>query len=138
MTKENYIKELTKAFEKEKTTILSNLNFFLQKIPSEAVRVNIIIAPSQDGDGEFSIHGGLTGPNLYGLNKKIEDWTNILEIKNGPNGFEPDFPMVDPFSIDYYVNDIIEQVFAKWFDSNFNEIDVSKVNVAITIYSDHI
>tara|TARA_R110002050_G_scaffold219229_1_gene355170 strand:+ start:1035 stop:1451 length:417 start_codon:yes stop_codon:yes gene_type:complete len=138
MTKENYIKELTKAFNCEKNSILSNLNSFLQKIPPEAVRVNIIISPSQDGEGDFCIHGGLNGPDLYVLNKKVEDWTNILEIKHGTDGFKPDFPMVDPFSIDYYVNDLIEKEFVKWYDSNYNEIDDSKVNVGISIYSDHI
>ena len=138
MTKENYIKELINALNREKSTILSNLNSFLQKIPHEAVRVNIIISTSQDGEGDFCIHGGLNGPDLYHLNKKVEDWTNILEIKKGTNGFKPDFPMVDPFSIDYYVNDLIEKEFIKWYDTNYSEIDDSKVNVGISIYSDHI
>jgi hypothetical protein len=138
MTEEEYIKELYKAFDKEKTSILSNLNSFLQQIPQEAVRVNIIISPSQDGEGDFCIHGGLNGPNLYVINKKIEKLNTIIEIKHTAKGFDLDFPMVDPFSIDFYVNDIIEKVFAKWFDDNWDEIDDSNVKVAISIYSDHI
>lgn len=138
MTKENYIKELIKSLNREKSSIISNLNSFFNKIPPEAVRVNIIISPSQDGEGDFCIYGDLNGPDLYVLNKKVENWTNILEIKNGENGFEPDFPMVDPFSIDYYVNDLIEKEFIKWYDLNYSEIDDSKINVGISIYSDHI
>lgn len=138
MTEEDYKNELREALDREKASILSNLSSFLQKIPPEAVRVNIIISPSQDGEGDFCVHGGLHGSNLYELNKKVEDWTNILDIKHGLNGFEPDFPMVDPFSVDYYVNDIIEKVFAKWLDSYWSEIDSSKVKVGISIYSDHI
>ena len=138
MTEEDYKKKLIEALDREKISIISNLNSFLQKIPPEAVRVNIIISPSQDGEGDFCIHGGLNGPGLYILNKKVEDWTNILDIKHGTNGFEPDFPMVDPFSVDFYVNDIVEKVFAKWLDDHWSEIDDSKVSVGISIYSDHI
>ncbi len=138
MTEEDYKNKLIEALDREKDAMLSNLNSFLQNIPPEAVRVNIIIASSQDGEGDFCIHGGLNGPNLYGLNKKVEDWTSILDIKHGVNGFEPDFPMVDSFSIDFYVNDIVEKVFVQWFDDNYSEIDDSKVNVGISIYSDHI
>lgn len=138
MTEEDYKKKLIEALDREKVSIILNLNSFLQKIPSEAVRVNIIISPSQDGEGDFCIHGGLNGPDLYVLNKEAEDWTNILDIKHGTNGFEPDFPMVDPFSVDFYVNDIIEKVFAKWLDDHWSEIDDSKVSVGISIYSDHI
>lgn len=138
MTEEEYKNKLLESLDREKASILSNINSFLQKIPSEAVRVNIIISSSQDGEGDFCIHGGLNGPDLYVLNKKVENWTNILDIKHGINGFEPDFPMVDPFSIDFYVNDVVEKVFVKWFDDNYIEIDDSKVNVGISIYSDHI
>lgn len=138
MTEDEYTKKLLESFDREKNSILSNINSFLQKIPEKAVRVNIIISSSQDGEGDFCIHGGLNGPDLYVLNKKVEDWTNILDIKHGVNGFEPDFPMVDPFSIDFYVNDVIEKVFIKWFDDNWDKIDDSQVNVAISIYSDHI
>ena len=138
MTEDEYTKKLLESFDREKNSILSNINSFLQKIPEKAVRVNIIISSSQDGEGDFCIHRGLNGPDLYVLNKKVEDWTNILDIKHGVNGFEPDFPMVDPFSIDFYVNDVIEKVFIKWFDDNWDKIDDSQVNVAISIYSDHI
>ena len=138
MTEENYKVELIKSLDRESKSILANINSFLQKIPSEAIRVNIIISPSQDGEGGFCIHGGLNGPNLYGLNKRVENWTNILDIKDGINGFEPDFPMVDPFSVNFYVNDIIEKVFAKWLNNHWDEIDDSKVGVGISIYSDHI
>lgn len=65
------------ALNREKHSILSIINSFLQKIPLEAVRVNINISPSQDGEGDFCIHGGLNGPNLYVLNKTVHDWTNI-------------------------------------------------------------
>jgi hypothetical protein len=138
MTEENYKKELIEALNKEKTSILTNLNAFLQKIPFEAVRINIIISFSQDGEVDFCIHGGLDGPNMYHLNTKVEDWTNILDIKHGTNGFEPDFPMVDPFSIEFEINEVVVASFIEWFDDNWSEIDNSKVNVGIVIYSDHI
>ena len=138
MTEENYRKELIDSLNREKNSIISNINAFLQKIPTEAVRVNIIISPRQDGEGQFDIHGGLNGPDLYVLNKKVEDWTSILDITHRINGFEPNFPMVDPFSIEYYVNDIIDEVCSKWINDNWNEIDDSKVNVGISIYSDHV
>ena len=138
MTKENYIKQLIEALDRDKNSIILNINSFLQKIPKEAVRINIIISPNQDGEGDFCIHGGLNGPDLYHLNKKVEDWTKILEIKHGIEGLIPDYPMVDPNSIDYYVNDLIEKEFVKWFNSNYSEIDDSKINIGISIYSDHI
>lgn len=138
MTIENYTKELIEALNREKDSILSNINSFLQKIPTEAVRVNIIISPSQDGEGDFCIHCGLNGPNLYVLNKTVEDWTNILDIKHGINGFEPNFPMVDPFSVEFNTNDIIEKTCIEWINSHWEEIDDTKVDVAISMYSDHI
>lgn len=72
MSEEDYKIELNKALYREKSSILSNINSFLQKIPLEAVRINIIISPNQDGEGDFCIHGGLNGPDLYVLNKKVE------------------------------------------------------------------
>ena len=138
MTEENYRIELLKVLNQEKNSIISRINSFLQKIPQEAVRVNIIIFPGQDGEGEFTIHGGLNGPNLYTLNKKVEDWTQIFDVKCGPNGYEPKIPIVDPHSIDYYVNDIIKEICTKWINDNWNLLDTSKVKVAISIYSDHI
>lgn len=138
MTEENYRKELINALNREKESIISNINSFLQKIPTEAVRINIIISPGQDGEGEFSIYGGLNGPDLYVLNKKIEEWTWIIEVKHGPNGYEPNVPMVDPFSIEYDVNDIIEEIIIKWINDYWDEIDDSKVEVGISIYSDHL
>lgn len=138
MNEEEYKNKLIKALDREKISILSNLNSFLQKIPSEAVRVNIIISPSQDGEGDFCIHGGLNGPDLYVLNKKVEEWTNILDIKHGIHGFEPNFPMVDPFSVDFYANDIIEKVCTKWIHDHWSEIDDSKDKVAIAVYGDSI
>lgn len=138
MSEEEYRKELINSLNREKKRIISNINSFLQKIPEEAIRVNIIISPSQDGEGDFYIHGGLNGPNLYLLNKKVENWTNIIDIKHGVNGFEPEVPMIDPFSSDFYANDIIEEVCTKWINDQWNDIDSSKVKVGISIYSDHI
>lgn len=100
------------------------------------MRINIIISTSQDGEGDFCIHGGLNGPNLYGLNKKVEDWTRILEITHGMNGFEPDFTMLDPFSIDFYANDVIGEVCTEWIINHWGQIDESKTNVAISVYSE--
>ena len=57
---------------------------------------------------------------------------------NGTNGFEPDFPMVDPFSVAFYINDIIEKTCFSWINSHWEEIDDSKIDVGISIYSDHI
>lgn len=138
MTEKTYKEELYKSFDKEKDLILRNLNSFLQQVPPEAIRVNIIISPNQEGDGSFCIHGGLNGPNLYVLNKQVEYWNTIIVIKNTSFGFDLDFPMLDPFSLDFYANDVIDQVFIKWFDDHWNEIDDSKITVAISIYSDHI
>ncbi|MEO9953131.1 DUF6389 family protein [Nonlabens sp.] len=138
MTEKTYEEELYKSFDKEKVLILKNLNSFLRQVPPEAIRVNIIISPNQEGDGSFCIHGGLNGPNLYVLNKQVEDWNTIIVIKNTSLGFDLDFPMLDPFSLDFYANDVIDQVFIKWFDDHWNEIDDSKITVAISIYSDHI
>ncbi len=138
MTEEEYRFQLIKALNREKSSILSNINSFLQKIPSEAVRVNIIIAPNQDGKGGFCIHGGLNGPNLYHLNQNVFDWTRILEIKQGIDGFEPDVPMLNPLTTDFNVNDILEKICFEWIDHHWNEIDDAHVKVAITIYSDYI
>lgn len=138
MTEEKYRQELKSSLDREKSRIISRLNAFLNKVPSEAVRINIIISPSQDGEGDFSIYGGLNGPNLYSLNKKVQDWTSILNIRNTPVGFQPSFPMVDPFNSSFYVNDVIEEVCIKWFQDHWEEIDEECVKVAISIYSDHI
>ena len=41
MTEDEYTKKLLESFDREKNSILSNINSFLQKIPEKAVRVNI-------------------------------------------------------------------------------------------------
>jgi hypothetical protein len=69
-----------------------------------------MIFPDQDGEGTFGVRVSLTGPDLYVLNKAIEEFADIIDVKHTPTGLEPNVPLMDPFDSNFEVNDALSDV----------------------------
>ncbi len=88
------------------STALANL---LQHIPDNAIGLEIAIHPDQDGEGTFAIHARLTGPDQHVLNKAVAEFADLLSVKHTPSGPEPPVPLLDPFDVDFVVQDVVAQ-----------------------------
>ena len=111
--KEKVLNVLNQNTEKTIPLIQNILN----KIPSKAKSLNFDIFPSQESDGSFDIRASLDGPDLYVLNKSIEDIADIFEVKFTANGFEPSVPEVDQEEVDFDINDTLCLASMDWLKS---------------------
>ena len=138
INKEIYRTMVQEVLDEHSKTITSNINYFLNRIPEEAVRVNLIISRRMGTLIDFCIHGGLNGPNLYHFNKRVMDWTHIFDFRA-----ELIFGELYEFNIHDSMTEsdiirIIEETVSNWIDDNKSQIDTSTVKVAISIYCDNI
>lgn len=109
----------------------------LDKIPSQAKSLNFDIFPSQESDGSFDIRASLDGPDLYVLNKSIEDVADIFEVKFTANGFEPAVPDVDQGEVDFDINDTLCLASMEWLKSIWeNNFSSTKIKTCINSADD--
>jgi len=114
MTEDDYILTLSKVLNNHSGTVSLQIPKLLELLPESATRLDLEIFPSQEGDGFFSIHASVDGPDLYVINKSISMHASLFESKHTENGIEPPIPIVDPFNTDYPVNDILVDCAAAW------------------------
>ena len=72
---------------------LERIRALLAALPEAAREIHVVVFPDQDGEGAFSVHVSLDGPDLYVLNRAIEPHRTLFEVIHGEEGFEPDLPM---------------------------------------------
>lgn len=121
MNESDFEKELIEALEQNKSSISDHLDGLIQNLTEKITGIDIGIFTSQDGDGHFSIYANAIGPDLYVRQKEIKEFANLFNPKYTTNGLEPHIPTLDPFEVDFYVNDLIVDVVATWFQSSFSD-----------------
>ncbi|WP_220217323.1 DUF6389 family protein [Gilliamella sp. ESL0441] len=62
----------------------------------------------------FSIIIHLIGPDLYVLNKVIEPYRELFDVKVIDNKLQPEVPLFDPYETPFSVNDLIIKVSIDW------------------------
>jgi hypothetical protein len=135
MNQSEYESGLLEALAGQRATVTERLRLVLANLPPNVTELEITIYPYQDGEGSFAIQVSLSGPNLYILNKAIKDHAELLAILHTESGFEPPVPMVDPFSIDYLVNDIIVDTAATWLKEIWDSIGNPDPGIPVWITS---
>ena len=114
MTSDQFQKELLFELNKHESLTIRKIEKLLEHIPEKAKVLEFSISPSEDGDGIFGIYANVDGPDLYVLNKTMQDYAAIFNIKHTPEGIIPYVPTVDPFDEEFDVNDSVVECVSKW------------------------
>lgn len=126
--------ELSQALEKHSTEATVVIQNVIDNLPENATELNFEIFTAQDQDGFFTIAANLDGPDLYVLNKEIEDISSIFSPKHQGGKIVPYIPLVDdPFETEYEVNDIIVDHAAAWLKRLWCNVDSFSVKIAVVI-----
>ena len=133
MNEDDYIAQLTAALAKQSDSLRSKIGPLLANLPEKAQRLDLVIFPGQDGEGDFTVRGSLDGPDLFVLNKAIDSYAELISVKHTPEGFDPDVPMVDPFDTEFEVNDVLTDCVAKWLSDLWEESGPHSVSIPVTI-----
>ena len=139
MSEDEFIAELSAAFEKHTDAARAQLPCLLAAIPERATQLDLQVFPAQDGDGFFTIRASVDGPDLYVINKAIDAHADLFDAKYTESGIPPPIPIVDPFDVDYPVNDIIVDYAARWLQNvwqSLGEVD-SPIPVVIVGHDDY-
>ena len=136
MEENEYKIELRKVLDENSAVAVKKLNSTLQTLPDKSQGIELMIFPDQDGEGAFGVRVSLSGPDLYVLNKAIEDSADIIDVKHTANGLEPNVPMMDPFDLTFEVNDALSDVVGEWLKSIWNQTEVGNINLPVTILAD--
>lgn len=112
---------------------LERIRALLAALPAAAREIHVVVFPDQDGEGAFSVHVSLDGPDLYVLNRAIEPHRTLFKVIHGEEGFEPDLPMFerDP---GFSVQDAIVDTAADWIEALWPR--AGRAPVPVMIYGD--
>jgi hypothetical protein len=114
VTRVEYITALQNILNTHAKNALVQIDRIKNALPSNAQAVEVGIYPWQDGEGFFDVMIHLCGPDLSILNKAMEPYRILFEVKFVNGKPEPDVPMFDPYDVSFSVNDIIVDVGINW------------------------
>lgn len=127
MTEQQYIIELQNALQIQRDSVIHNLNFVLTRIPETTKKISINIFLPQDIDGSFTVRISLQGPDLYVLNKQIDDIANIFDVKRTAEGFVPYVPIIEDVEFDAYkiiCSCAIDWLKSIWIESKHQHVSI--------------
>ncbi len=116
MTKQDYQDALRRVLDAHTETALRKLEGVFAQLPDKAREIQFGIFPDQGGEGTFSVVIGLEGPDLYVLNKAIDEHRCLFDVVHGEDGLCPSVPMFSrepPFC----VQDVIADAAAGWIEA---------------------
>lgn len=132
MNQEKFKKELAQTLSKHNENAIQRINKVLSILPDKTKSISIMVSPNQDGDGNFSVFISLDGPGLYVLNNQIQDYFEIFSPRYDDSELNPNIPIVDPFDVDFEVNDTVADVVVEWLSLLWE--NVKSENVVVPVY----
>jgi hypothetical protein len=136
MNEQEFINALQAELKKHSAGVVEKWKKVLSILPDETKAVEVIISPTQDGDGIFDIFVSLDGPDLYVLNKKIRDHFQLFSPVHTSDGVDTYIPEVDPFDVDFEVNDVVVDTVMPWLEGLWAEVSAEEVSVPVCIYGE--
>ncbi|WP_196140413.1 DUF6389 family protein [Aliikangiella sp. G2MR2-5] len=136
MNSQEFTETLKAELEKHSASVIDKWKKVLSILPKETKAVSVIISPTQDGDGVFDIFVSLDGPDLHVLNKKIREHYQLFSPVHTENGIEPYIPDVDPFDVEFEVNDTVVDIVLPWLERLWAEVKDEKLTLPVGIYGD--
>jgi hypothetical protein len=133
MSEEEFIAQLLASLEKHSDTARETILRLLASLPQKVARLDLEVFPSQDGDGFFTIRASVDGPDLYVINKAIKANADLFGPRYTENGIEPPIPIVNPFEVEFPVNDVIVDCAAKWLQGIWDSLDPPTCPIPVQI-----
>lgn len=100
---------------------LDQLRAIAQALPPQTRALQIGVHPNAEPDGAFTVIVHLDGPDLFALNRSVQQWRTLFEVLTVPSGFAPAVPMFDPFDQPFPVNDVIVDTVIIWLRALWSE-----------------
>jgi len=136
MNSQEFTEILKAELDKHSASVIDKWKKVLSILPEETKAVSVIISPTQDGDGVFDIFVSLDGPDLHVLNNKIRGHYLLFSPVHTENGIEPYIPDVDPFDVEFEVNDTVVDIVLPWLERLWVEVKDEKLTIPVGIYGD--
>jgi hypothetical protein len=133
MTQDQFIIELLAVLHEHSDAARDALRRLVARIPERSRALHLMVFTSQEGDGQFDVFGTIDGPDHYFINQQIADVKDIFTVRNTENGFEPSVPMVDPFDIEFDVNETVIQCVSTWIREIWRTTDGLTPSIPVMI-----
>lgn len=135
MTESEYTAEVRSILDGHTGEARSQLAKLPGLLPDTAKSIELTIFVDQDGEGFLTVRTALDGPDLYVINKAIEDCALLFDTKMVDGEMVPPMPLMDPFDEDFSVHDALTDCAANWLVAIWNEADHTSIGIPVTIVS---
>lgn len=133
MDETQYRTALSEVFSEHLGIAADRLVETIKHLPTKTRAMHIEVFPDQDGEGTFTIRVVLDGSDLYALNKAIDEWADLFDVRLTRTGLEPPVPLMEPGAESFDVNDTIVDCSARWLQMVWESIGSPRVDVPVTV-----
>ncbi|MEM6661418.1 MAG: DUF6389 family protein [Pseudomonadota bacterium] len=124
MDEEDYCSALKSALASKREELVIKFSTLMEHLPAKTVDIGIGIHTGQDPDGSFTVMAHLGGPDLYALNKAVEQHRTLFEVPRNALGKPPlELPFLDSFDESFEVGDVLVDEVANWLVSVCSNVD---------------
>lgn len=124
---------ILRGFSKKAIGTLKNMDEIL---PSNALGIQIGVHPNQEPDGFFSVLIHLDGPDLYALNRAIQDHRYLFHVRHVGVQIEPQVPIFEPYETDFEVNDVIVDTCIVWLKEIWADFGGTTANLPAIVFGE--
>ncbi|MDQ6525271.1 DUF6389 family protein [Nocardioides sp. LHD-245] len=78
--------------------------------------VVVDVFPGEHDEGAFDVWARFDGPDVFALNRPIDDVRHLFGVTYGERGFEPDVPAFGAGEPDFALAEVIVDVVASWVE----------------------
>lgn len=135
MTESEYKSEVRSILDQHTDEARSQLAKLPGLLPKTSRAIELKIFIDQDGEGFLTVRIALDGPDLYVINKAIEDCALLFDTKMVGGELVPPLPLMNPFDEDFSVHDALTDCAADWLITVWNGVDRNTLRIPIRIIS---
>jgi hypothetical protein len=136
MDAESYAVELLKILSTHSEQAINTLTAVDNILPAKVSGIMIGVHPNQEPDGMFSILLHLDGPDLHTLNKAIDSYRYLFDVKFIDSKITPEVPVFDPFNTEFEVNDVIVDTALTWLELVWATFDGDMKRLPVEVFGD--
>ena len=135
MDESEYVAEVMDVLDQHVDQARAQLAKLAGLVPATAKSMEIVIFIDQDGEGFLDVRVSLEGPDLYVLNKVIEEAAVLFETRLVNGEMVPPLPLVDPDEDELPVQDILTDCAADWLRMVWEGADHGGIRIPVVIVS---
>ena len=137
MDEDAYRDELLSILRRHSEHAGATLRSLAAALPEKARSMHIVVHVGQEADGLFDVMAHLDGPDLFVLNRAIQDYRRLFETRYVESGgVHPPVPTFDPFEQPFEVNDIIVDVATDWLRGLWSDLRDTRFDLPVTVFGE--